>query len=276
MKTSSQLLTQLRSWSFFCSYFSGLALSALPTNASVSSVEDVSSLEARSFSHDDQVLDVDISIEEVESALKMLKHDRSKGSDGLKSEHLLYGGPSVILWLRKIFNAIISLESVPSCLTEGIVVPVYKGKGKDPLSPSSYRCITLSSVIAKVLEVIILKRMFPILDATGFPDMNQTGFQRGISSADATFSTQEVLINYICQGERPFLCFYDLEKVFDSVEFPVLLSHLFSAGINGKSWRLIKSWYHSPTSLVKHGNALSSSIPICRGVKQGSVLSPSF
>ena len=90
----------------------------------------------------------------------------------------------------KIFNAIISLESVPSCLTEGIVVPVYKGKGKDPLSPSSYHGITLSSVIAKTLEVIILKRMSPILDATGFPDMNQTGFQKGISCADATFSTQ--------------------------------------------------------------------------------------
>ena len=69
------------------------------------------------------------------------------------------------MWLRKIFNVIISLESVPSCLTEGIVVPVYKGKGKDPLSPSSYRGITLSPVIAKTLEVIILKRMSSILDS---------------------------------------------------------------------------------------------------------------
>ena len=75
------------------------------------------------------------------------------------------------------------------------------------------------------------------------------------------------------QGERPFLCFNDIEKAFDSVEFPVLLSHLFSAGM---SWRLIKSWYHSPTSRVKHDNSLSSSFPICRGVKQGSVLSPSL
>ena len=60
------------------------------------------------------------------------------------------------------------------------------------------------------------------------------------------------------------------------MEFPVLLSHLFSAGINGKSWRLIKSWYHSPTSRVKHDNSLSSSFPICCGVKQDSVLSPSL
>ena len=123
----------------------------------------------------------------------------------------------------------------------------------------SYRGITLSSIIAKTFEVVILKCMSPILDERGFPDINQTAFQRGISCNDAIFSTQEVLLNYIRQGENPFLCFYDIEKAFDSVEFPILLTHLFTAGINGKSWRLIKSWYDSPTSRVKHGNNLSSS-----------------
>ena len=69
---------------------------------------------------------------------------------------------------------------------------------------------------------------------------------------------------------------YDIEKAFDSVEFPILLSHLCSLGINGKTWRLIKSWYSSPTSRVKHQNVFSAPFPINRGVKQGSVLSPSL
>ncbi len=75
---------------------------------------------------------------------------------------------------------------------------------------------------------------------------------------------------------RTYLCFYDIEKAFDSVEFPTLLQHLHAIGINGKSWRLIKAWYQSPTSRVKLNNSLSASFPICRGVKQGSVLSPSL
>ena len=181
-----------------------------------------------------------------------------------------------MLWLKKIFNAIISLEEVPTCFKEGIVIPVYKGKGKDPLLTSSYHGITLSSIMAKTLENVMLNRMSPLLDEIGFPDINQTAYQKGISCADIIFSTQEVLLNYIRQGEKPFLCLYDIEKAFDSVEFPILLSHLFSIGINGKSCHLIKAWYQSPTSRVKHDNKLSESFPVSRGVKQGSDLSPSL
>ena len=39
-----------------------------------------------------------------------------------------------------------------------MVVPVYKGGGKDPLKVNSYRGITLStSVMAKVLEFLLLE-----------------------------------------------------------------------------------------------------------------------
>ena len=83
-------------------------------------------------------------------------------------------------------------------MKEGVVVPVYKGKGKDPLIPSSYRGITMSSVIAKTLEIVLLnKRMSPILDEIGFPDIKLPFM---ISCSDAIFSTQEVLVNYIRQG----------------------------------------------------------------------------
>ena len=46
--------------------------------------------------------------------------------------------------------------------------------------------------------------------------------------------------------------------------------------LSGKSWRLIKSWYDSPTSRVKLHNRVSDPFLITRGVKQGSVLSPSL
>ena len=39
------------------------------------------------------------------------------------------------------------------------------------------------------------------------------------------------------------MCLYDLQKALDSVEYPVLLKRLYEVGVNGKCWRLIKSWY---------------------------------
>ena len=47
-------------------------------------------------------------------------------------------------------------------MKEGITIPVHKGKGKDPLQMENYRGITLSSVIAKLLELIILQRLSPL------------------------------------------------------------------------------------------------------------------
>ena len=54
----------------------------------------------------------------------------------------------------------------------------------------------------------------------------------------------------------------------------MLLKCLFDAGVNGKGWRLIKSWYEGSGTCVKIQNQLSSPIHIGRGVRQGSVLSP--
>ena len=40
-------------------------------------------------------------------------------------------------------------------------------------------------------------------------------------------------------------CSYDLQKSFDSVEYPVLLEKLFDAGVNGKMWRSLKNLFLS-------------------------------
>ena len=86
------------------------------TNSAVSSAaKSLSSLEADSFTFLNQILDFEVTDDEVESALSFLKLGRSKGADGLNAEHLLYGGKTVVLWLRKIFNSIISLEEIPHC-----------------------------------------------------------------------------------------------------------------------------------------------------------------
>ena len=165
-------------------YFSDLA-SSRDNDASLAT----NSLEATSIIQDGQILDSEILVEEIEVALRLLKLGRSKGADGLSAEHLIYGGTAIVLWLKKIFSRIVSLEEVPSCLKEG---PVYKGKGKDPMVTRSYRGITLPSVIAKAFEIVILNRMSPVLDRLGFPDINQTAFQKGISCADAIFSTHSL------------------------------------------------------------------------------------
>ena len=56
----------------------------------------------------------------------------------------------------------------------------------------------------------------------------------------------------------------------------MLLVHLFSIGVNGKTWRIIKSWYEGGSCCVKVEDRLSNAFPVQRGVRQGSVLSPTL
>ena len=78
-------------------------------------------------------------VEEIEGALKALKLGKSGGNDSLDPEHIYFGGDTLKLWLKKIFNTIVSLEELPASLNEGLI----KGKGKDPFLPGSYRGITV-------------------------------------------------------------------------------------------------------------------------------------
>ena len=55
-----------------------------------------------------------------------------------------------------------------------------------------------------------------------------------------------------------------------------LLTHIFQLGVNGKCWRILKNWYSNAFSVVKVNHTHSDYFPVNRGVKQGSVLSPTL
>ena len=187
--------------------------------------EDLEEFVARSKNNEENILDTAFTAMEIQSALVKLKNKKAGGPDGLTSEYLKEGGGSVVIWMTRILNAVRELEAVPDCLKCGIIIPVYKGGGKDALKVDSYRGVTLSSVIAKVLELVILERMMPILIDAGIPHENQTAYIKKV---------------YMSEGSVVHMCLYDLSKAFDSVEYPVLLKRLFDVGINGKLWRLLK------------------------------------
>ena len=194
-------------------YFGNLASSQAASTSELREMNaKIDSLYRHSFIEDDVILDYPVTIEEVEGIVSRLRRNKASGKDEIAHEHLKFGGEALKAWLCQIFNAIISQEIIPSCLKQGIVIPCYKVKGKDPLIPTSYRGITLLSVINKVLEKIILNRMRLFLEELGIPHRNQTAYQTNVSCADAIFATHESVAYYLRHGNKVFACFYDLEK----------------------------------------------------------------
>ena len=79
----------------------------------------------------------------------------------------------------------------------------------------------------------------------------------------------------VARSSCAYIC--DLQKAFDSVKYPVLLERLSEAGVNGKCWCLMKSWYEGVTCQVKVDDGMLSELYLIqRGVKQRPVLSPAL
>ena len=143
--------------------------------------------------------------------------NRMAGPDNITAEHLKYT---------------IDVEQVLICLKQGITIPIYKGGGKDV---NSYRGITLNSVISKILESLSLDRLESLFMEAGLPYPNKSAYRKGVSCADVIFATQEVINRYLQEGSKVYMCLYELQKGFHSVEFPVLLKRLFDVGVSSKT-----------------------------------------
>ena len=158
------------------------------------------------YGNEEVALDVPFSMDELESAIRKLKPNREADLSSITSEHLKYGGHTLKVWLLKIFNAIIQQEAIPHTLNIAAISPVYKGGGKDPLDRGSYRGISVTPVLSKLLEMLILGRLLPLFEDLNIPNINQTGHRKHVSCTDAIFTTTEVLSHYLHESETTYLC----------------------------------------------------------------------
>ena len=108
----------------------------------------------------------------------------------------------------QVCNAIVEFETVPEAMKLGIVRPIYKGGGCDPLDTNSYHGITISSVLSKTLELLLLGHFQEFLSELQFPHLNQTGFVKRTSCIDAIFSSYELTSCLTRGGDTAYICFF--------------------------------------------------------------------
>ena len=74
---------------------------------------------------------VEVHFGEVEKVIKYLKLQKSKGPDGLQSEHLRYGGSCLSIHLSVAFTAFLRHSFIPYQFLESHIVPIVKDKRGD-------------------------------------------------------------------------------------------------------------------------------------------------
>ena len=139
------------------------------------------------------------------------------------------------------FNKIWLTGNLPHSWNHSIVIPILK-PGKSPNEPISYRPISLTSNLCKLMEKIITSRLVWYLETNSKFNFYQSGFRQGRSTSDHLIILYNDALYRIKNKGLVEAIFIDLEKAFDMVCHKGLLYNLHDLGINGQLFKWISQF----------------------------------
>lgn len=211
---------------------------------------------------------------EVKEIILGLRSDAAVGWDKISSKLLKSCLPTLTPVITHICNVSLSTGCFPKTFKKAIVHPIFKSGDKHNII--NYRPISVLSVMSKVLEKILNKRLVHFLETYNLLASNQYGFRRGKSAEDAVTS----FINHTTtklDGKMKCLgIFLDLSKAFDTVSFPHLLRKLEAIGVRGFAHKIFQDYLRDRSQCVKVNDIISDQQSLNYGVPQGSILGPTL
>jgi hypothetical protein len=212
----------------------------------------------------------EISIEEVEKAIKQMRKNRAPGICKITAEMLQNTGQHTIKWLHRVINTIWTSEKTPADWRKAIIIPIHK-KGDRKVCDNT-RGISLLSVPGKVFTRVILNRMNEKVDE--LLRENQCGFRKGRGCSDQIFFLRQLIEKKIEFNEETVLCFIDFAQAYDSIWRKAAWKVTKQYGIHKKIIRMIESIYSTVSSCIRIEGEETDFFEIKTGFRQGCILSP--
>lgn len=209
---------------------------------------------------------------DIEKSVKDLKLKKSPGGDGISAKMIKELPLSAVRLVLFIFNGILRVGYFPSSWKRSEIVMIPK-PGKDPTQVKSYRPISLLSILSKMFETILLRKITPHIASNNIIPDHQFGFRKGHNTIEQVHR----IVTYIRSAfENRQYCsalFIDISQAFDKVWHEGLL-HKICETLPPNTHKLLKSYLSNRSFEVKSNGIFSSSKKINAGVPQGSILGP--
>ena len=219
-------------------------------------------------------LNADISVAEIKKAIKRTDANKTSIDNHQMSPKMLHHlGDNAVKLLQTLFN--LSMNKSKWVWTRAEVI-FLKKEGKESYAvPGSYRPISITSYVGKLLEKIIAARIAKYLYRMNLHDPDQEGFSSGRNTIRYLNRLNLEIKTDLLDKKTVIGLFVDMEKAFNSVWKKGLIVKLNKLNIKGKILKLIDSFLTSGmVKLIINGHKGDLRECEAYGLPQGSALAP--
>ena len=158
------------------------------------------------------MINIDITIDEVEVAVTKLKNGKATGVDDIPNE--VIKKDSVLLWWYRLFHICFENGLVLSIWRNAIISPIPKCATKDPFAPLNYRGISLLSCVSKTYSSVLNNRIVKYCNLMEIFPEEQNGFRKNMFCQDHIHSLTTIIRNRLTENKGTCRAFIDMEKGF--------------------------------------------------------------
>ena len=215
-----------------------------------------------------------ITREEFDRAVRRMKLGKATDEEGVSGELLKALKNRGREEVRKMFNNILEGGAIPNSWRRSRVVLLHKGGERRRVK--NYRPVAISSVLYKLMMMVLRDRIERWMEWSGMLSETQGGFRRGRRTDDNLFVLGRVKEVAEARRERLLVACLDLEKAYDRVNRAKLFDVMQRLGVCEKVLRVLRETYTDNRVRFVLGNLETDWIDCTSGVRQGCPLSPTL
>ena len=216
-----------------------------------------------------------LTLDELNCGIDDLKERKAPGPDSIHNDMLKRMGPQAKKKLLAIFNTSWRTVLLPSSWKKATMIPILK-PGKPPNKADSYRPISLTSCLCKLMERMVNRRLIWYLENNGLLMYEQSGFRQCRSTEDQLTYIAQTIEDGFQDKKHSVVVWVDMAKAFDRVWKEGILIKLLESKISHNMLRWIEQYLKKRKGRVSLQGIHSREAPFRHGVPQGGVLSPTL
>ena len=214
---------------------------------------------------------MEIKEEEVQRVFRQLHVRKAAGPDGVCGRLLSTCSSQLAGVFTRLFNCSLESGIVPTPWKQSVIHPLPK-KAR-PTTMKDFRPISLTSIIVKCMERVILSRL--LQQAGDRLDPLQFAYRRNKSVEDAVISMLNLIYSHLDKPKSfARVLFADFSAAFDTVKPHMMARKLMSLSINPTLCLWLLDFLTNRQQSVRVNNTFSDNIVKSVGTPQGSVVSP--